>query len=423
MRAIDLNGRLVDAEFSVAVIDREVTVLLESRGGRGRNPEYNRLLLLLLIRLADIGASIIDLTVESAQVTDLDETEKRLLIPGRPYPIMLRPDHDLEALRHAIGRAQEPVGQVKGAKGGNRTKRLRIAIAPDARLPTQSHWGRHLAEGDAETLYDPELPTYLLVWEPKKVVWEDRDEWVRLSEENKPHVWEWSGNHGASIAAGARAFLLQRGDGTDGIIGSGVVINVVRNAEHANLAAAQMNSFGLRFDALIDRDASPLNVQQLSMGPIAVVQWEQLSSGAQLPTEAASQLEDLWAAYRGAAPPAQGLEDDDLGATEGQTKKRLVTHRRRERRLRRMKIESFKAQHAGSLFCEVPGCHFDFERVYGALGKDYAQVHHLLPLAKMVGPATTTLQDLAVVCANCHAMIHVGGECRSLGDLVVEKAR
>lgn len=52
-------------------------------------------------------------------------------------------------------------------------------------------------------------------------------------------------------------------------------------------------------------------------------------------------------------------------------------------------------------------CGFDFEKVYGERGKDYVEVHHVVPLADRdevvdIDPA----KDLIVVCANCHRMIH-----------------
>jgi len=67
---------------------------------------------------------------------------------------------------------------------------------------------------------------------------------------------------------------------------------------------------------------------------------------------------------------------------------------------------------------KVPGCNFDFETIYGELGKDFAHVHHLKPLADRESPSETSLDDLAVVCTNCHSMIHRGGKCRSLGELI-----
>ena len=103
---------------------------------------------------------------------------------------------------------------------------------------------------------------------------------------------------------------------------------------------------------------------------------------------------------------------------EGQLTYRYSLHRKRESKLRAAKIEQSLSKN-GDLTCEVPGCGFDFAKTYGAMGEGYAQVHHLVPLSE--APSTghsTTLDDLAIVCANCHAMIHKGGECRPLEGLI-----
>ena len=52
-------------------------------------------------------------------------------------------------------------------------------------------------------------------------------------------------------------------------------------------------------------------------------------------------------------------------------------------------------------------CEFDFEETYGERGKDYIEVHHVVPLSSQeeqvqVNPYT----DLITLCANCHRMIH-----------------
>jgi hypothetical protein len=108
-----------------------------------------------------------------------------------------------------------------------------------------------------------------------------------------------------------------------------------------------------------------------------------------------------------------------LGMREGQLKRRLVIHREREARLRKAKIDKVLELCKGRLICEVPGCGFDFFKKYGDLGFGYAHVHHLVPLAQTNSRRRrTTLDDLAIVCANCHAMIHRGGDCRDLADLL-----
>jgi predicted HNH restriction endonuclease len=56
---------------------------------------------------------------------------------------------------------------------------------------------------------------------------------------------------------------------------------------------------------------------------------------------------------------------------------------------------------------------------HGALDEGYAQVHHLLPLSTSPREGReVSLKDLAVVCANCHVMIHIGGHCRPLTGLI-----
>ncbi len=112
------------------------------------------------------------------------------------------------------------------------------------------------------------------------------------------------------------------------------------------------------------------------------------------------------------------IDDDMLSAIEGTEQKHLVVHRKREASLRRAKVRQALRRDGGKLRCEVPGCGFDFEQVYGAVGKHYAQVHHLKPLGEVRGRRKTNLFDLAVVCANCHVMIHREGMCRPLESLV-----
>lgn len=55
--------------------------------------------------------------------------------------------------------------------------------------------------------------------------------------------------------------------------------------------------------------------------------------------------------------------------------------------------------------CSV--CGFDFEKTYGAIGKGFIHVHHLLDLA-LIGKAykVDPKNDLRPVCPNCHAMLH-----------------
>lgn len=52
-------------------------------------------------------------------------------------------------------------------------------------------------------------------------------------------------------------------------------------------------------------------------------------------------------------------------------------------------------------------CSFEFEKIYGELGKSFIHVHHLKPLGE-IGEAyeVDPVKDLRPVCPNCHAMLH-----------------
>lgn len=114
---------------------------------------------------------------------------------------------------------------------------------------------------------------------------------------------------------------------------------------------------------------------------------------------------------------AGGALDENVAALEGGLRRRMVLHRTRESRLRDARIAFISNRDGGRLRCEVNGCGFDFNQRYGALGKDYAQVHHISPLAQRRQASQTRLEDLRVVCANCHVMIHRGGQSRSLHQI------
>ena len=57
--------------------------------------------------------------------------------------------------------------------------------------------------------------------------------------------------------------------------------------------------------------------------------------------------------------------------------------------------------------CQV--CGFNFEDVYGYLGKDFIEVHHIQPVSEYAEPKVLDPEkDLIPVCSNCHAMLHRG---------------
>ena len=94
----------------------------------------------------------------------------------------------------------------------------------------------------------------------------------------------------------------------------------------------------------------------------------------------------------------------EFSAPEGSVELRAHYQRERSTILVKKKKEDFK-NHYGKVKCEI--CGFCFEESYPQdLGKDYIEAHHKTPLSKISGQVKTTLDDLMLVCSNCHRMIH-----------------
>lgn len=110
-------------------------------------------------------------------------------------------------------------------------------------------------------------------------------------------------------------------------------------------------------------------------------------------------------AYINSAARQGRLPDIDAEASAAEGNQRLVAHLKRERKpsLVKQKKEEVLSV-AGKLCCEV--CEFDFEKTYGEDGRGFCEVHHLKPISKMNPGDKTTLADLAVICSNCHRIIH-----------------
>lgn len=104
----------------------------------------------------------------------------------------------------------------------------------------------------------------------------------------------------------------------------------------------------------------------------------------------------------------------DPGAAEGGRVERWRVSRERDPALRRRKLAQVRK--AGqAIACEV--CDFNFATAYGRRGQDYIEVHHRTPL-HVTGATTTTLGDLALLCSNCHRMVHRGTPWLTVEELI-----
>lgn len=134
----------------------------------------------------------------------------------------------------------------------------------------------------------------------------------------------------------------------------------------------------------------------------------------------ADELDELAGAIAGNGHGTDAGDDESMvdfveEAPEGRVLTRRHVVRERSRKLVDSKKRSV-LQATGSLRCEA--CDFDFSAAYGDRGTGFIECHHTRPVSEMGPDGTTHLDDLALVCSNCHRMIH-----RSVPWLSVEDLR
>ncbi len=220
------------------------------------------------------------------------------------------------------------------------------------------------------------------------------------------HVQTWSLDRGGNIPAGAEAWLILQGAHVRGLIGHGVVVgggNLVPDPSEAESdhpdADKTPNQVQVAFDALLPLgDQVPAEVLSNAMPDLA---WESTEfAGVELGPGHEAALRTLWTDFG----PGQGTDPTQpVPGTypDGAVTRVSVNRYERDPEARRACIA-----HRGSS-CAV--CGFSFELAYGELGKDFIDVHHVVPVAQLGGSyQLDPLTDLVPLCANCHAMAHYG---------------
>lgn len=152
LKAISDAGKIIDAEFSVERTTGGFDIVIESRSGKSasaskRNPDYEKLFELVLIRASNFDCSLAGAWVETGHTTHLSPEERALTPPDLAYPVVLSQVPDLRALRIAVAGRQGAIGRQPGALGpGNRNKRVRLSFAAAAK--TEQEYAIAIVEGD-----------------------------------------------------------------------------------------------------------------------------------------------------------------------------------------------------------------------------------------------------------------------------------
>lgn len=250
------------------------------------------------------------------------------------------------------------------------------------------------------------MTAIFLVWNPdRREGWNYAAVVGRVQETGRFHC-EWPA---AGAAAGSDAWLLVRGNHGTGLLGHGVVITAEPCGFPLTAAAGTASSRRLvAFDSLL-----PLGDQ---LGPellghaLPDAGWTHIRNGQGMDPSAEARIRDLWR-LEGPAPvpeptlPAPGTYPAWAVSTVG------ANRYERDPEARRACIAHFGTSCAA--------CGFSFEIAYGDAGGEFIDVHHTVPPSLLgsnyrLDPVT----DLIPLCANCHAMAHLGvGTPRTLSEL------
>jgi HNH endonuclease len=96
-------------------------------------------------------------------------------------------------------------------------------------------------------------------------------------------------------------------------------------------------------------------------------------------------------------------DDDETSFPEGKESFRLHKSKERNKDLVRLAKERHLKKDE-KLCCQV--CGFSFVDTYGEVGQGYIEAHHIFPISQLTEQIETKIEDLALVCSNCHRMLH-----------------
>jgi 5-methylcytosine-specific restriction protein A len=238
------------------------------------------------------------------------------------------------------------------------------------------------------------------------------------------HVEPWDVGRHRDIAAGTEVWLLLQGRHGRGLIGHGVVVSA--RPEPAQRGSARPEPEPEPLQAGPDSTATPVIVAFDALLPL----------GDQIGGRIGNQIGDQF----DVGVPDESVAEVHPGGTHGPV---LTVGPSEEARIRALWTEfgpppgPDPTQPAPGTYPEgalarVPinryeqipearraciaqhgtgcaACGFSFEITYGAIGKDFIHVHHIVPASQLGGGyELDPVTDLVPLCANCHAMAHQG---------------
>ena len=237
------------------------------------------------------------------------------------------------------------------------------------------------------------MKSYLLLWNPEKYEYDELPKFMDEIRSKGSVKDRWSTGNTKSIKEGDRVFFIKLATEPKGIIGYGVAssdsyegIHWEDNNKKANYI--DVNFYILEETPIIDEDTLK-EIYPKNMF------WTPLASGINIPDNIANTLEAILYEIDKYKPV---FEKTDIYKERKRIKSECETWERNQN-ARQTCLDKY------GYSCSV--CGYNFEKVFGEIGRGCIEVHHLSPLSAIdkehiVNP----ISDLRPICSNCHTMAH-----------------
>lgn len=112
--------------------------------------------------------------------------------------------------------------------------------------------------------------------------------------------------------------------------------------------------------------------------------------------------------------PETDLEDEIVGK-EGRMLTRVHAYKERDRKFAEMVRRHYKVKNGGKLWCVA--CDLQPETLYDDRGERCIEAHHKIPIEELQPDSITRVDDMAMVCASCHRVIHSQKPCLTIEEV------
>jgi 5-methylcytosine-specific restriction enzyme A len=242
------------------------------------------------------------------------------------------------------------------------------------------------------------MATFLLTWNPNNYPWDDIDNCIREISAHGHFRRFWSCGRSKKPSPGDRFFVLRQKVEPRGIMASGHITSEPYIDKSTHNHSGWSRYVKIVFDGILNPNSGKiLSRHRLDEPDLSKAHWNTQGSGIQIPDDVAKILDEEWRKFTNTNGSELFKISNQLVEGARQEIHTTVYERNPKARLACLEAHGYS--------CAV--CGFNFEDVFGEIGKYFIHVHHVKPLSEIDGKyVVDPLNDLKPVCPNCHAILH-----------------